>query len=89
LATYCQTWSNYVVQEKAVRREGDIFETESGYLGKNPRLTILKETGAAVHRLAAELGLSPSSRSKVSSIESAEKDPLQEILDRTQNRKRG
>lgn len=61
--SYCLAVSTMRQAEEAVRKFGLTFETESGPK-RRPETTILKESLEAARRLAAELGLTPASRTK-------------------------
>ncbi|MGB3500995.1 MAG: phage terminase small subunit P27 family [Mesorhizobium sp.] len=60
---YCLAVATMRQAEEAVRKHGLTFETESGPK-RRPETTILKENLEAARRLAAELGLTPASRTK-------------------------
>ncbi|AVA21187.1 phage terminase small subunit P27 family [Rhizobium sp. NXC24] len=60
---YCLAVATMRQAEEAVRTHGMTFESDSGPK-RRPETTILKENLEAARRLAAELGLTPASRTK-------------------------
>lgn len=61
--SYCLAVATMRQAEAVVAQKGLTFETENGPK-RRPETTILKENLEASRRLAAELGLTPASRSK-------------------------
>lgn len=61
--SYCIAVAGMRQAEEAVRRYGLTFESDAGPK-RRPETTILKENLEAARRLAAELGLTPASRTK-------------------------
>ncbi len=76
LVAYCESWADYHAAVRAVRVEGKTFTTPHGYIAKNPMVTILNESRAAVLRFAQEFGLTPSARARVSGQPRQADDPL-------------
>lgn len=65
LAGYCQTYGRWVEAEKKLKETPPILKLPSGYVQQNPWLTIATRQMELLHKFAAELGLTPSSRSRV------------------------
>lgn len=65
LAAYCQAWSRWEHAERQVQEMGLIVKSPNGYPCQNPYLSIANKAVSQVKTFAAELGLTPSSRSKV------------------------
>ncbi|MDN2580242.1 phage terminase small subunit P27 family [Aquibium sp. ELW1220] len=61
--SYCLAVATMRSAEEAVRKHGLTYESDSGPK-RRPETTILKENLEAARRLAAELGLTPASRTK-------------------------
>ena len=62
--------------ERLVLERGPIIEApRTGALMQNPALAIANRAAEAVAKMAAELGLSPSARGRVSKVEAGEVDP--------------
>ncbi len=80
LVAYCESWADYHAAVRAVRVEGKTFTTPQGYIAKNPMVTILNESRAAVLRFAQEFGLTPSARARVSGQPRQADDPLTDFV---------
>lgn len=65
LAAYCQTWSRWCAAERKVTEQGTIVKSPNGYPIINPYLSVANEALRQLRAFATELGLSPSSRSRV------------------------
>lgn len=65
LAAFCQAWSDYKAAVQAVRQDGKTFLTESGYIAKNPMVTIMNEAADRLHKFGQQFGLSPASRTRL------------------------
>lgn len=70
LADYCTAQSLAVEATKTYQREGLLLEI-NGQLQRHPAVKIAQEARAQAARLAAEFGLSPSSRTRVKAPEKA------------------
>jgi P27 family predicted phage terminase small subunit len=66
LVAVCVEWARYLEATAKVRTAGMVVKTPSGYPMPNPYLSIASKALAACARLWPELGLTPSSRSRVS-----------------------
>jgi len=70
--------------KKAIRKYGQVTQKADGTLNKNPACTVYKEYSQIYYQCAMQLGLSPSSRSKLALDSTKEKekssDPLLQIL---------
>jgi P27 family predicted phage terminase small subunit len=64
LVDYCVTWARIVQGERALSRDGVVVSTERGQ-GKNAWTTVLNQYRAHFRSLVGELGLSPSSASRL------------------------
>jgi P27 family predicted phage terminase small subunit len=81
LAMYCQNVARIAELEKIVEAEGFTFMSEKGYICQRPEMGMLKNLQTIQKGLCAELGFSPSSRSKVTiTPKTPEKDPAEEEL---------
>jgi P27 family predicted phage terminase small subunit len=65
LAAYCQAWARWVEAEGQVAKLGTIVKTANGNLIQNPYLAVANRAMEQMTRLAAEFGMTPSSRSRV------------------------
>ena len=69
LASLCQTYSRWVQASKQLEQSGLIFRTKSGYIQQSPLLGVVNTCVEQINRLSRELGLSPSSRTRVHAAE--------------------
>jgi P27 family predicted phage terminase small subunit len=74
LTAYCLSWSKLVTAQKALDKlatkgevGGLLYTTKSGNIIQNPLVGICNTAARDMARYAAELGLSPASRGRVSS----------------------
>ncbi len=74
LASYCQSLSDRDKFTVQLRREGVTYETDKGYIGKNPKCTLLREAVEIILKCAARLGLSPADRARVHTVPATDKD---------------
>jgi P27 family predicted phage terminase small subunit len=65
LVALCTEWARYLDATARVMTSGMIVKSPSGYPMTNPYLPIARQALAACNRLWPELGLTPSSRSRV------------------------
>lgn len=66
LLALCQQWSRYLAASAKVKDAGLVVKAPSGYPIPNPYLPIANRALSNCTKLWAELGLTPSSRSRVS-----------------------
>ncbi|MFZ3585212.1 phage terminase small subunit P27 family [Loktanella sp. DJP18] len=65
LAAYCQAYGRWVEAEKKLAVTPPILKTPAGYVQVSPWITIANRQVELMTRLMGELGLSPSSRSRL------------------------
>lgn len=65
LATYCQAYGRWVEAERRLAETPALLKTPAGYVQVSPWITIANKQVELMTRLMAELGLSPSSRSRL------------------------
>lgn len=65
LAMYCVIYMRWIKAEKIVREKGEIIKTAAGNVIQNPYLSIANRALEQLNKLAAEFGMTPSSRSRV------------------------
>lgn len=81
IAAYCQAWQRYQEFERLIDEHGVTFVTEKGYIAQRPEVAMSAKQQTLLKQFAGELGLSPSSRSRVEVPEKAPpKDPTEELL---------
>jgi P27 family predicted phage terminase small subunit len=79
LIALCLEWGRYLDATTRVQTTGMVVQTPSGFPLPNPYLTIARQSLAACARLWPELGLTPSSRSRVHVPAEPEADPFAEF----------
>ncbi len=67
-AAYCVAYGRWAEAEQRIQDEGLIIKTGSGHLQQTPYLAISNRAEAQMMKAIAELGLSPSSQSRVSTV---------------------
>jgi P27 family predicted phage terminase small subunit len=84
LAGYCQAWGRWVEAEEKLKETPPLIRTPAGYVQLSPWLTIANRERELMLRYMAELGLTPSSRTRLSVDRPGggvpEDDPLAEFL---------
>lgn len=65
LATYCQAYGRWVEAERKLATSPPLLKTPAGYVQVSPWITISNKQVELMTRLMAELGLSPSARSRL------------------------
>jgi len=80
LAEYCQGWSLWIEALAMVTKLGLIGKSPSGYPMMNPYLAIANRAQEQMHRALTELGLTPSSRSRIKVDKASAADPVAEFL---------
>ena len=65
LAAYCQVWARWVEAEEQLQKTPPLLKTPSGYVQQSPWLSIANKQLEIMGRYMAELGLTPSSRTRL------------------------
>jgi len=77
LAAYCAAWSRWIAAEKQiVATGGEVVKSPSGFPIQNPYLAIANRAAADMTRLAAEFGMTPSSKSRVKAVKQSPQSAL-------------
>ena len=82
-ASYCQAYARWKAAEEIISSHGFISKTPSGYLQAIPHVAIAKEYARIMNRCAEQLGLTPSSRSRLVAGETGGatvKDDMEDLL---------
>lgn len=80
LARYCVTYQRWLRAEKALARDGDVLKTNKGNYVQNPWLAISNRSLGLLNGLAAEFGITPSSRTRVKASPPEEEEKLEREL---------
>ena len=65
VSAYCQAWARWLDAEKNLSKAGPVVKAPSGYPILNPWLSVSNKALQQVQRLACELGLTPSARTRI------------------------
>jgi P27 family predicted phage terminase small subunit len=86
LIALCLEWGRYIEATRKVAQQGMVVLAPSGYPITNPFLSIATRALAGCSKLWPELGLTPSSRSRVSRADATlDVDPFAEFEQDTRN----
>lgn len=83
LAAYCVAWSRWVLAEDKIREFGLVLKSpDKGWPVQSPYLSIANRALDQMVKLAAEFGMTPSSRSRLSvnKGKDAPSDPMEDLL---------
>lgn len=72
LEGYCQSYSKWKSCEKYIQEHGYTFSTPNGYEQQRPEVSIGNKAQSEMRAWARELGLTPSSRSRIKAPSSVE-----------------
>jgi len=79
LLALCLEWARYLDATAKAKTSGLVVQTPNGYPIPNPYLSIATKALAGCQRLWPELGLTPSSRTRVGMVPAAADDPFTEF----------
>ena len=65
LAAYCQSYARWVEAEEQLKKTPALLKTPSGYVQQSPWLSVANKQLELMGRYMVELGITPSSRSRV------------------------
>lgn len=80
LTGYCEAWSLYLKASKEVEDNGLISISEKGLPYQSPYVNLLATALKQMQSFAAELGMTPSARSRVKPTERKEQNSLLDFL---------
>jgi P27 family predicted phage terminase small subunit len=78
-AAYCQSWARWVEAEEKLKETPMLIRTPSGYVQQSPWLSIANRQLELMNRQAAELGLTPASRTRVRALETISEPTINKI----------
>ena len=84
LALYCSVWSKWLRADRMVARSGEVLKAADGGLYQNPYLAVANRALEQLARLAAQLGLDPTARTRVTAKPYARPGGLPKTRPRTQ-----
>lgn len=74
LASLCQAYSTMAIAQKQLNKTGILFKTPNGYVQQSPLISIVNQSVDLITKLCREFGLTPSARSRVTTIGESESD---------------
>lgn len=80
LGSYCVEFATWLKALENLQEHGELIKAQSGFPMQSPWLPIRNKAEANMDRIAAEFGMSPSSRSRVTVVKKKEVNPLTEFL---------
>jgi len=80
LVAYCQAWSDYIEADEEITVQGAVIVSEKGGMYQNPWVGIKNSALNRLVKIAAEFGMTPSSRSRVSSEKPSDDDEIARML---------
>jgi len=80
LAAYCQAHALWVEAVASIERYGMMVKSPNGYPMQSPYVAVANKQVEIMVRIAAELGMTPSSRTRIRVGEKTPEDPLEAFL---------
>ena len=80
LAGYAAAWGTMRKAQETIQSEGLTFTTDSGYIREHPEVGVAHRAWTQVRAFAVELGMTPSSRSRISVPSKPDEGELKELL---------
>lgn len=80
LAAYCTAYADYVKAVNALKKENEVIFYESGNSVQNPWVGIKNRAIEKMVKIAAEFGMTPSSRSRLQVEMPTEEDEMKRLL---------
>ena len=74
-------WARYRECQRQLKADGLLTKQGNGAMGRSPWLLVQRQAADEMHTCATALGLSPLARTRLTVRETAEKDPLELLLD--------
>lgn len=82
LAAYCQAQALWLEAIQSIERYGTMVKSPNGYPMQSPYVALANKQVDIMVRLAAEFGMTPSSRSRLRTGQPAAEDPFEDFLGR-------
>jgi P27 family predicted phage terminase small subunit len=80
LAAYCQAHALWVEAVSSIERYGTMVKSPNGYPMQSPYVAVVNRQVDIMVRIAAELGMTPSSRTRIRVGDNAPTDPFESFL---------
>lgn len=73
---YCEATGDVTIARARIKLDGDYLTNSRGELKRHPAFVTVRESAAEARRWAAELGLTPASRSRAGAHDDDEDNPM-------------
>jgi len=80
LAAYCQAHALWVEAVSSIERYGTMIKSPNGYPMQSPYVAVVNKQVEIMGRIAAEFGMTPSSRTRIRIGERPPEDPFEAFL---------
>ena len=80
LAAYCQAHALWLEAVQALGRYGTMVKSPNGFPMQSPYVAVLNKQVDIMTRIAAEFGMTPSSRTRIRTAERPDDDPFETFL---------
>lgn len=81
LGAYCSAYARWHDAQKILAKVGMTIETPNGMIMPSPYISIINKAVEQMVSIAAQFGMTPASRARVSADQAPPKDPFDEFLD--------
>lgn len=78
-SVYCQSWARWVEAEEFVSKYGQVYKNDKGVWKEVPQVNMSLKYGAQMMRAAVELGITPSSRARITTGILVSSTPIDEM----------
>jgi P27 family predicted phage terminase small subunit len=82
LAAYCQAHALWVEAVSSIERYGTMIKSPNGHPMQSPYVAVVNKQVEIMGRIAAEFGMTPSSRSRIRAGAPVPEDPFEHFLER-------
>ena len=82
LAAYCQAHALWVEAVSSIGRYGTMVKSPNGFPMQSPYVAAVNKQVEIMGRIAAEFGMTPSSRSRIRAGAPVPEDPFEQFLER-------
>lgn len=79
-ATYCNAYARWKEADEFISQHGTVIKTPSGYVQQLPQVSIAQTYAKLMNRCAEQMGLTPSSRSRIIAADNGDPDDEMEEL---------
>jgi len=74
LSMYCEAYATWIDANKAIQKHGVVVKNKSGFPVQSPYFLVANKAFDQMRAMLTEFGMTPSSRTRVSSLKSKDED---------------